>query len=55
MLEVIVAKSREKLLQQIQAIKWQIKQDTSEKDRKLHMKALKVLKQELERLETKDK
>lgn len=47
MLEVIVPKSRERLLQQIQALEWQIKQDTNEKDKAIHIQALIRLQDEL--------
>jgi len=47
MLKVVVNKDTNKIKQQIQALEWQITQDTNLKDREIHLQALKALKQAL--------
>ena len=47
MLKVVVNKDTNKIKQQIQALEWQITQDTDRKDRKIHLQALNTLKQAL--------
>lgn len=43
-LKVEIPKDKNKLLKQIQALEWQIKQDTDPKDKVIHQEALKDLK-----------
>lgn len=49
MLKVNVPKSKEKLIQQITALEYAIKQDTREKDKRIHESVLKLFKKELEK------
>ena len=47
MLKVVIPQDKDKIKKQIQALEWQITQDTDRKDRKIHLQALKALKQAL--------
>lgn len=51
MLKVIIPNNQEKIKQQIEALEWQIKQDTDEKSRKIHEEALEALGNALKRLD----
>ena len=42
--KVEIPKDKDKLLKQIQALEWQIEQDTNPKDKVIHQEALKDLK-----------
>lgn len=42
--KIIIPDSKEKLNKQIKALEYQIKKDTTDKDREIHMRALKDLK-----------
>lgn len=44
MIEIEIPKDRDKVKKQIQALEWQIEQDTNEKDKEIHTKTLKALK-----------
>ena len=45
--KVEIPKDKDKLLKQIQALEWQIEQDTNPKDKVIHQEALKDLKKAL--------
>lgn len=49
-LSVVLANSKDKVGKQITALEWQIGQDTSDKDRKIHMDTLARLKEHHARL-----
>lgn len=42
-MKVEIPKNKERIKQQIQALEWQIKRDTNEKDKAIHQEALKDL------------
>ena len=42
-MKVEIPKDKERIKQQIQALEWQIEQDTNEKDKAIHQEALKDL------------
>lgn len=46
MLEVVTSTDKGKLAKQIQALEWQITQDTNDKDRQIHQKALEQLRRD---------
>lgn len=48
--KVEIPKDKDKLLKQIQALEWQIEQDTNPNDKVIHQEALKDLKTALRRL-----
>lgn len=50
MLKVVIPQDIHKLIKQIAALKWQIKQDTNDKDREIHKKALDQMQQTLDEL-----
>ena len=47
MLKISIPKDQNKIIKQIQAIKWQLDRDTNEEDKIIHMQALKKLEQAL--------
>ncbi|MGJ7044622.1 hypothetical protein [Thermoanaerobacterium thermosulfurigenes] len=47
MLKVVIPENREKIQRQIQALEWQLTQDTDEKSREIHQQALETLKNAL--------
>jgi hypothetical protein len=51
MLKVIIPSNQEKIKRQIEALEWQIIQDTDEKSRRIHEKALEALGNALKRLD----
>lgn len=48
MLKVEIPKDRKKLLQQIEALRYQITVDVNEEDKRIHEEALRALETELE-------
>lgn len=46
-LKVVTPEDKEKILKQIEALEWQIKEDKNDKDRQIHKEALKDLKNKL--------
>lgn len=49
MLKVIIPSNQEKIKRQIEALEWQITQDTDEKSKRIHQQALEALKNALEK------
>ena len=47
MLKIAIPKDQNKIIKQIQALKWQLERDTNEEDKIIHMQALKALEQAL--------
>lgn len=45
--KVVVPESKEKILKQIEALEWQIKQDKNQKDKEIHEEALRGLRLQL--------
>lgn len=43
-MKIEIPKDKDKILKQIQALEWQLKQDTNPKDKAIHQEALKDLK-----------
>ncbi|MGI6226620.1 MAG: hypothetical protein ACOYJ1_10225 [Peptococcales bacterium] len=43
-MKIEIPKDKDKILKQIQALEWQLKQDTNPKDKVIHQEALKDLK-----------
>lgn len=49
MLELCIPDSKEKIIKQIKALKWQLERDTRDIDKEIHSHALKSLEKALER------
>ena len=47
MLKISIPKDQNKIIKQIQALKWQLDRDINEEDKVIHMQALKALEQAL--------
>jgi hypothetical protein len=54
MLKVNIPKTKERLIQQIEALEYAITQDTREKDRRIHESVLELFKKELRRYDADD-
>ena len=50
MLSISIPKDQNKIIKQIQALKWQLERDTNEEDKIIHMQALKALEQALKQV-----
>lgn len=46
-IKVVTPEDKDEILKQIEALEWQIKEDTNDKDRQIHKVALKELKDKL--------
>ena len=47
MLKIAIPKDQNKIIKQIQAIKWQLERDTNEEDKIIHQQAIEKLEQAL--------
>lgn len=47
MLNVVIPKDRKRIKRQIEALKWQVERDTNDKDRQIHLQAIKDLEKAL--------
>ena len=50
MLKISIPKEQDKIIKQINALKWQLDRDTNEEDKIIHMQALKELEQALKQV-----
>lgn len=51
MLKVVIPENQDKIKQQIEALKWQLTQDTDKKSRRIHEEALEALRNALKGLD----
>ena len=47
MLQISIPKEQDKIIKQIEALKWQLDKDTNEEDKIIHMQAIEKLQQAL--------
>lgn len=48
MLNVVIPNDRTRIIKTIEALKWQVERDTNDKDREIHLQAIKDLEKALE-------